>query len=59
MPAFYVGGESLDRFLDAYAMRLLDCLGIATKVDSDLRWSGGSKSGPGLADDDDSRARSR
>ena len=45
MPAFYVGGDSLDRFLDAYVLRMLDCLGIATSLDSDLRWSGGSKSG--------------
>ena len=45
MPAFYVGGDSLERFLDAYVVRMLDCLGIATSLDSDLRWSGGSKSG--------------
>ena len=46
-------------FLDAYVMRLLDCLGIATSLDSDLRWSGGSKGGSGLADPSDSKILSR
>ena len=43
VPAFYVGGEEIDRFLDAYVLRLLDCLGISSHLDSDLRWSGASK----------------
>lgn len=37
IPAFYVGGGSLSRFLDAYALRVLDHLGIAVERD-DLRW---------------------
>ena len=54
IPAFYVGApvgadpggraapETLDRFLDAYALRVLDHLGIATPAAAaDLRWSGG------------------
>ena len=40
MPAFYVGGEDLDRFLDAYALRLLDCLGIESSMGDELRWRG-------------------
>ncbi|HEX9799932.1 MAG TPA: UbiX family flavin prenyltransferase [Thermoanaerobaculia bacterium] len=28
IPAFYVGGESMERFLEAYAQRLLDLLGL-------------------------------
>ncbi len=29
LPAFYLGGESLEQFLDAYAQRLMDHLGLA------------------------------
>ena len=43
IPAFYVGGESLDRFLDAYILRLLDCLHIPTALDRGLRWRGTAK----------------
>jgi 4-hydroxy-3-polyprenylbenzoate decarboxylase len=51
IPAFYVGGESLERFLDAYVMRVLDCAGISTEgvVDDEgiagagLRWQGGKR----------------
>ena len=54
IPAFYVGApaaadpasagpaepESLDRFLDAYALRVLDHLGVATPAAAgDLRWA--------------------
>ena len=49
IPAFYVGAavgaepaepESLDRFLDAYALRVLDHLGVATpELAGDLRWA--------------------
>lgn len=28
IPAFYIGGESMDRFLDAYCQRLLDLAGL-------------------------------
>ena len=49
IPAFYVGAragepggepESLDRFLDAWALRVLDQLGLPA-APSDLRWTGG------------------
>jgi 4-hydroxy-3-polyprenylbenzoate decarboxylase len=45
IPAFYVGGEDLGRFLDAYVMRVLDCARIATEgvADAGLRWSGGKR----------------
>jgi flavin prenyltransferase len=39
IPAFYVGGESLERFLDAYAQRLLDLLGLGPEGPG-LRWRG-------------------
>ncbi len=38
MPAFYIGGETIERFLDHYAMRVLDRLGIAPAGAPDLRW---------------------
>ncbi len=44
IPAFYVGGNDLDRFLDAYTQRLLDCLGIPETLDESLRWSGEKES---------------
>ena len=37
IPAFYVGGESIDRFLDAYGQRLLDLLGLGPDGPG-LRW---------------------
>lgn len=48
VPAFYVGaaagdgGETLERFLDAYVLRLMDLAGIAATAGDDLRWEGGS-----------------
>jgi 4-hydroxy-3-polyprenylbenzoate decarboxylase len=39
IPAFYIGGEDLGRFLDAYCLRLLDHLGLAGPPASDLRWA--------------------
>jgi 4-hydroxy-3-polyprenylbenzoate decarboxylase len=39
IPAFYVGGESMDRFLDAYCQRLLDLAGLGPSGPG-LRWSG-------------------
>ena len=39
LPAFYIGGESFARFLDHYAMRILDQLGIEVSGVDDLRWS--------------------
>jgi 4-hydroxy-3-polyprenylbenzoate decarboxylase len=38
IPAFYVGGESLDRFLDHYTLRVLDRFGLQETVETDLRW---------------------
>lgn len=38
IPAFYVGGESFDRFLDHYALRVLDQLGIEDAGSPGLRW---------------------
>ncbi len=37
IPAFYVGGESMERFLDAYGQRLLDLLGLGPDGPG-LRW---------------------
>lgn len=37
IPAFYVGGESIESFLDAYAQRLLDRLGLGPEGPG-LRW---------------------
>jgi 4-hydroxy-3-polyprenylbenzoate decarboxylase len=37
LPAFYVGGEDLDRFVDAYCQRLLDHLGLGPEGPG-LRW---------------------
>ena len=42
IPAFYVGGEELERFLDAYVMRIFDCLRLPVSFDEGLRWSGGA-----------------
>ena len=39
IPAFYLGGEELPRFLDAYSERLLDHLGLPAER-PDLRWEG-------------------
>lgn len=38
IPAFYIGGESIERFLDHYCLRVLDQLGIPPEVDNNLRW---------------------
>lgn len=39
VPAFYVGGDDLGRFLDAWTARVLDHLGLATTARADaLRW---------------------
>ena len=40
MPAFYIGGDSLDRFLDHYCLRVLDRLGLEASGDPSLRWGG-------------------
>jgi 4-hydroxy-3-polyprenylbenzoate decarboxylase len=38
VPAFYIGGEDLGRFLDHYTLRLLDRLGIPEPGEPGLRW---------------------
>ncbi|MDX1501506.1 MAG: UbiX family flavin prenyltransferase [Thermoanaerobaculia bacterium] len=38
IPAFYIGGESMDRFLDHYALRILDRLGLPEEGEPGLRW---------------------
>ena len=38
VPAFYIGGEDLGRFLDHYTLRLLDRFGIAKPGEPGLRW---------------------
>ncbi len=41
IPAFYLGGDEMPRFVEHYCMRLLDLLGLA--VDRpDLRWRSGA-----------------
>jgi len=43
-PAFYIGDEGLERFLDHYTLRVLDRLGIREVEGSELRWGGGAGS---------------
>ena len=38
IPAFYIGGEDMGRFLDHYALRVLDRLGLETNGAPGLRW---------------------
>jgi 4-hydroxy-3-polyprenylbenzoate decarboxylase len=38
IPAFYIGGSDMERFLDHYALRLLDQLGIPAPGAPGLRW---------------------
>jgi 4-hydroxy-3-polyprenylbenzoate decarboxylase len=38
VPAFYIGGEDLGRFLDHYALRVLDRVGIREPGEPGLRW---------------------
>ena len=38
VPAFYIGGEDRGRFLDHYALRILDRFGIAEPGEPGLRW---------------------
>lgn len=40
VPAFYVGGEDFNRFLDHYVLRVFDALGIPEPGRSGLRWQG-------------------
>lgn len=45
IPAFYIGGEAFDRFLDHYALRVLDRLGIEDRGTPGLRWGENGSSG--------------
>lgn len=38
VPAFYIGGEDLGRFLDHYTLRMLDRFGIQEPGEAGLRW---------------------
>lgn len=38
VPAFYIGGEDLGRFLDHYTLRVLDRFGIPEPGEAGLRW---------------------
>ncbi|MFQ5524773.1 MAG: UbiX family flavin prenyltransferase [Thermoanaerobaculia bacterium] len=38
VPAFYIGGDSMDRFLEHYSLRIMDRLGLAAVDSSELRW---------------------
>ena len=38
IPAFYIGGQSMERFLDHYALRVLDRFGLRETPVSELRW---------------------
>lgn len=38
IPAFYIGGEEMSRFLDHYALRVLDRVGLRETAGSELRW---------------------
>ena len=38
IPAFYIGGEDMGRFLDHYALRVLDRLGLEANGAPGLRW---------------------
>lgn len=40
LPAFYIGGEDFNRFLDHYVLRVLDALGIHQPGEPGLRWQG-------------------
>jgi len=38
VPAFYIGGDSLDRFARHYVMRVLDQFGLRDVKEDELRW---------------------
>ena len=38
VPAFYVGGETVERFVDAWVLRLMDHLGLGPSDPQGLRW---------------------
>lgn len=46
IPAFYIGGEDMGRFLDHYALRVLDRVGLAEVAGGELRWPAAAASAP-------------
>jgi len=38
LPAFYIGSDSIDRFLAHYSLRVMDRLGLPAVDSNDLRW---------------------
>jgi len=38
MPAFYIGGDSMERFSSHYSLRVMDRLGLRPVDSSELRW---------------------
>ncbi len=40
VPAFYIADRELDRFVDAYLLRLFDLLGLPPRHGGELRWTG-------------------
>ena len=38
IPAFYIGGESLERFVEHWCLRVLDAFGLPEKGEPGLRW---------------------
>lgn len=46
IPAFYIGGEDMGRFLDHYALRVLDRVGLAEAAGSGLRWPAAAAPSP-------------
>ncbi|MCP4202039.1 MAG: UbiX family flavin prenyltransferase [bacterium] len=38
LPAFYIGGDSMERFLDHYSLRVMDRLGLRSVDSKELRW---------------------
>jgi len=46
VPAFYIGGEDLGRFLDHYTLRVLDHFGIREPGEPRLRWGDDAASSP-------------
>ncbi len=39
IPAFYIGGRELERFVEAYLLRLFDLVGLPALDDGELRWA--------------------
>lgn len=38
LPAFYIGGDSMERFLEHYCLRVMDRLGLPPVDSNELRW---------------------